>query len=173
MAEDVIPSEPVLLQSRHDVAEFDCGKIALNDWLRTYAVANQAAGFTRVVVIHSELRVVGFYGLAPTAVPPNLLSRKVRTGRPPDPVPCILLGQLAVDSAWMGHGIGSGLLQDAMRRCLIGVAAIGGRAVIVRAIDDEAARFWKTRGFLPAKESASTLFRSIPDIALSVEIASR
>jgi GNAT superfamily N-acetyltransferase len=167
----VIQSEPVLLESSHDIAKFDCGKAALNDWLRTYAVANQEAGFTRVVVVHSDMRVVGFYGLAPTGVPPNLLSRKVQTGRPPDPVPCILLGQLAVDKDWIGRGIGSGLLEDALRRCLMGVAIIGGRALIVRAIDDEAARFWRNRGFVPAKGSASTLFRSIADIALTFEIA--
>jgi GNAT superfamily N-acetyltransferase len=169
--EEVILSEPVLLTSSHEISEFDCGKAALNDWLRNYALANQEKGFTRVVVVHSEMRVVGFYGLAPTAVPPNALSRKVRTGRPPDPVPCILLGQLAVDRNWMGHGIGSGLLQDAMRRCLSAAATIGGRAVIVRAIDADAERFWTSRGFQLAKAGSSTLFRSIDDISLSLEIA--
>jgi GNAT superfamily N-acetyltransferase len=171
--EKVILSEPALLTGSHEVSEFDCGKAPLNDWLRTYALPNQEKGFTRVVVVHSEMRVVGFYGLAPTAVPPSLLSRKVRTGRPPDPIPCILLGQLAVDRSCMGHGIGSGLLEDAMRRCLSGVAVIGGRAVIVRAIDADAERFWAGRGFQPAKADSSTLFRSVDDIALSLEIAAK
>jgi len=171
--EEVNLSEPTVLDAGHRLSEFDCGKAALNDWLRSYALANQVAGFTRVVIIHFDMRVVGFYGLAPTGVPPNLLSRSVRTGRPPDPVPCILLGQLAVDKDWAGQGIGSGLLQDALRRCLAGVSAIGGRVVIVRAIDDEAAIFWKGRGFFPAKGNSSTLFRSIPDIVRSFEVAVR
>jgi GNAT superfamily N-acetyltransferase len=173
LEEEVIFSEPAPLEGGHDVSEFDCGKPALNDWLRTYALANQEKGFTRVLVVHAGMRVIGFYGLAPTAVPPNLLSRKVRTGRPPDPVPCILLGQLAVDRGWSGKGIGSGLLTDAMRRCLSGAATIGGRAVIVRAIDSDAERFWLGRGFQQARGDRSTFFRSIDDIALSLEIAAK
>ncbi len=169
----MILSAPIPLESRHDVSAFDCGKAPLNDWLRTYALANQEKGFTRVLVVHVGMQVVGFYGLAPTAVPPGLLSRKVRTGRPPDPVPCILLGQLAVDLRWRGKGIGSGLLKDAMRRCLAGAATIGGRAVVVRAIDSDAERFWLDRDFHQAKEDRSTFFRSIDDIALSFEIAAK
>jgi len=171
--EEVILSEPIPLESRHDVSAFDCGKPPLNDWLRTYALANQEKGFTRVLAVHAGMQVVGFYGLAPTAVPPGVLSRKVRTGRPPDPVPCILLGQLAVDLRWRGKGIGSGLLEDAMRRCLSGAATIGGRAVIVRAIDSDAEHFWLDRDFQQAKEDRSTFFRSIDDIALSFEIAAK
>jgi GNAT superfamily N-acetyltransferase len=163
----------VLLKSEHGVSEFDCGKEALNHWLQTYGHANQEKGFTRVVVIHAEMQVAGFYGLAPTAVPPNLLSRKVRTGRPPDPMPCILLGQLAVDRRWTGRGIGSSLLLDAMRRCLLGAQTIGGRAVIVRAIDSDAERYWLSSGFHHSRDAPSTLFRSIDDIALSLEIAAK
>ena len=158
-------SDPELLTAGHILSEFDCGKPALNDWLRTYALVNQAKGFTRVIVVHTDFRVVGFYGLAPTAVPPHVLSRSVRTGRPPDPVPCILLGQMAVDVKWAGHGIGSGLLKDVLHRCVAGAAAIGGRAVIVRAIDADAERYWQRRGFQSARDDPSTLFRSIADIS--------
>ena len=67
----ISPPEP--LNVDHDLSAFDCGKSALNDWLRTYALANQAKGFTRVIVIRENARVIGFYGLAPTAVPPSIL----------------------------------------------------------------------------------------------------
>ena len=36
-----------------------------------------------------------------------------RTGRRPEPCPCILLARLAVDERAQGMGIGSGLLRDA------------------------------------------------------------
>ncbi|MBT9288260.1 GNAT family N-acetyltransferase [Prosthecodimorpha staleyi] len=157
------PPEP--LNAEHDLSAFDCGKPALNEWLRTYALANQANGFTRVMVLRNGARVIGFYGLAPTAVPPAILSRKVRTGRPPDPVPCILFGQLAVDTAHAGQGLGSALLRHALERCVAAVETIGGRAVIVRAIDGEAEEFWKSCGFIPSSSDSSTLFRSIDDIA--------
>lgn len=159
----ITPPEP--LAAEHDLAAFDCGKPALNDWLRTFALTNQARGFTRVMVVRDGLRVVGFYGLAPTAVPPPVLSRKLRTGRPPDPVPCILFGQLAVDVTYRGKGLGSALLRHALERCVLAAEAIGGRAVIVRAIDAEAEAFWISCGFTPAKGDSATLFRSLDDIA--------
>ena len=43
------PPEP--LTADHDLTDFDCGKPALNEWLRTYALTNQAKGFTRVMVL--------------------------------------------------------------------------------------------------------------------------
>ena len=161
---DVI-APPAPLNAGHDLDPFDCGKPALNDWLRTYALNNQAKGFTRVMVIADGSRVTGFYGLAPTAVPPPVLSRKLRTGRPPDPIPCILFGQLAVDVSWRGKGVGSALLRHALERCAAAAETIGGRAVIVRAIDGEAEDFWKSCGFIPSSSDSSTLFRSIDDIA--------
>lgn len=158
-------AEPEPLKADHDLTEFDCGRPALNDWLRTYALANQAKGFTRVMVIRDGARVIGFYGLAPTAVPPSVLSRKLRTGRPPDSVPAILFGQLAVDHTYKGKGIGSALLRHALERCVAAAEVIGGRAVIVRAIDATAEAFWQSCGFVPSSADSSTLFRSIDDIA--------
>jgi len=160
------PPEP--LTAAHDLADFDCGKPALNEWLRTYALANQAKGFTRVMVLCEERRVIGFYGLAPTAAPPPLLSRKLRTGRPPDPIPCLLFGQLAVDKDFAGKGLGGAMLRHALERCVAAAETIGGRAVIVRAIDREAESYWKACGFTPSHLDPSTLFRSLDDIAASL-----
>jgi GNAT superfamily N-acetyltransferase len=158
-------SPPVPLNADHDLSAFDCGKSAMNNWLRIYSLTNQVQGFTRVMVVLERARVVGFYGLAPTAVPPSTLSRKLRTGRPPDPVPCILFGQLAVDIAYAGKGVGSALLRHALERCVAAAATIGGRAVIVRAIDGEAEEYWRSCGFTASRSDSSTLFRSIDDIA--------
>lgn len=124
-----------------------------------------------MMVVHESGRVVGYYGLAPTAVIPGRLPRSIRTEQPPDPVPCLLLGQLATDSPWAGKGIGSGLLKHALQRCVAAARLIGGRALIVNAVDDEAAAFWTRQGFVPANDDPLTLFRSIADIAASIEIA--
>lgn len=116
-----------------------------------------------VMVVHEAGRVVGFYGLAPTAVLPATLPRSVRTGQPPGPVPCLQLGQLATDVGWAGRGIGA-----ALRHCIAGAELIGGRAVVVRALDDEAGRFWARSGFLVSRDDPLVLFRSIADIAASL-----
>lgn len=162
-------SAPEPLSARHDLSRFACGKPSLDHWLKTRALSNQQKGFTAVLVVHDEEQVAGFYGLAPTAVVPTALPRTIRTGQPPDPTPCLLLGQLATDLALAGRGIGTGLLKHAFQRCVAAAGLVGGQALMVNAVDAEAAAFWTRRGFLPSKDDPFTLFRSIGDIARSLE----
>jgi GNAT superfamily N-acetyltransferase len=165
-------SHPEPLTAGHDISEFSCGKPSLDRWLKTRALSNQEKGFTAVIVVHEANRVVGYYGLAPTAVLPSTLPRSIRTGQPPNPVPCLLLGQLATDQNWIGRGIGTGLLKHALQRCAAAANLIGGRALVVNAVDVEAAGFWKRRGFIAAKDDPLVLFRSIADIAASIRSSS-
>jgi GNAT superfamily N-acetyltransferase len=164
-------SAPELLAATHDISNFSCGKPTLDHWLKTRALSNQQKGFTAVLVVHNAGRVVGYYGLAPTAVVPAILPRAIRTAQPPDPVPCLLLGQLATDTEWAGRGIGTGLVRHALERCVQAAALVGGRALMVNAVDDEAAEFWRRRGFTPSRDDALVLFRSIADIAASLAAA--
>lgn len=142
------PLSPVeLLASNHDVGQFDCGKhISLTDWLKRFARMNQASGDTRTYVVHRNLRVVGYYSLAPGSV-----SRKEATVRAsksaPESIPSVLLARLALDKAEQGQGLGSALLKDALQRAYAGAEIIGGRAVLVHAIDAEAAAFYRKYGF--------------------------
>ena len=161
-------SDPEPLTAAHDVSEFSCGKPTLDHWLKTRALSNQQKGFTAVLVVHEAGRVVGFYGLAPTGVVPSVLPRSIRTGQPPNPVPCMLLGQLATDTAWAGLGIGTGLVKHALQRCVQAASLIGGRALMVNAVDGEAAKFWRRRGFEPSRDDPLVLLRSISDIAASL-----
>jgi len=164
-------SVPEPLNADHDVSRFSCGKPALDHWLRSRALSNQRKGFTVVMVVHHAGRVVGYYGLAPTAIVPTGLPRSIKTGQPPNPVPCLLLGQLATDTSHAGQGIGTGLLRHALIRCVRGARLIGGRALMVSAIDPDAASFWRRRGFLPSADDPLVLFRSIADIAASLVAA--
>lgn len=164
---------PEILTAAHDVSQFSCGKPSLDHWLKSRALSNQERGFTAVLVVHDAGRVVGYYGLAPTAVVPGTLPRSIRSGQPPDPVPCLLLGQMATDLGWGGRGIGTGLLKHAFQRCVQAAKLVGGRALIVNAVDGEAAGFWLRRGFLPSRDDPLVLCRSIATIAASIEDAER
>jgi GNAT superfamily N-acetyltransferase len=161
-------SNPELLTAEHHLSQFTCGKPALDLWLKTRALSNQQKGFTVVMVVHDSGRVVGYYGLAPTAAAPAGMPRSIRTGQPPNPVPCLLLGQLATDREWTGRGIGTGLLRHALTRSVAGAHLVGGRALLVNALDEEAAVFWRHHGFIPSQDDPFILFRSISDIAASL-----
>ena len=160
----MVLSNVELLDGRHRLQGFSCGKPPLDSWLQNFAGSNQQRGFTRTFVVCDDDRVIGYYGLAPTVIEPNIVPRKIRTGRPPDPIPCLLIGQLAVDSRYKGQGIGSALVKDAFLRCVAGADIVGGRAIVVRAIDGEAERFWQDWGFIPSRDNASILIRSLEDI---------
>jgi GNAT superfamily N-acetyltransferase len=80
----------------------------------------------------------------------------------------LLLGRLAVDRSWHGRGIAAILLAHALGRCVEAAKLIGGRALVVHAIDGEAAAFWRYHGFVGATHSSDTLFRSMDQIAASV-----
>lgn len=164
----MVLAAPEPLNATHDVSGFSCGKPVLDRWLKTRALSNQQKGFTVVMVVQEAGRVVAYYGLAPTAVVPSVMPRSIRTGQPPDPVPCLLLGQLATDSAWAGRGIGTGLVKHALQRSVQAAELIGGRALMVNAVDEATALFWQRRGFQPSRDDPLVLFRSIAAIAASL-----
>ena len=45
---------------------------------------------------------------------------------------------------------------------------MGGRALLVNALDEEAAVYWRHHGFIPSQDDPFILFRSISDIAASL-----
>ncbi|MBN9533332.1 MAG: GNAT family N-acetyltransferase [Alphaproteobacteria bacterium] len=157
---------PAPLDAGHEIADFDCGKPALNDWL--YSRAGKAEGLSaRTYVVCLEKRVVGYYALAAGAVQrthaPSRLSRNM-----PDPIPVFVLARLAVDRNYSGRNIGSGLLKDGLKRALQASNAIGARAVLVHAIDEDAARFYLQYGFMPFQRERNTLFLPIRQIAAAL-----
>jgi GNAT superfamily N-acetyltransferase len=136
-----------LLGSDHRLDEFDCGKHAsLTRWLKRLARMNQASGDSRTYVVHRELAVVGYYSLAPGSISRNeAIPRASKSA--PDPIPIVLLARLAVDKREQGQGIGPALLKDALKRAYAGAEIIGGRAILVHAMDTDAAAFYRKYGF--------------------------
>ena len=64
-------SVPEPLMPAHKLDDFSCGKPSLDRWLKTRALSNQEKGFMAVIVVHEAQRVIGYYGLAPTAIVPT------------------------------------------------------------------------------------------------------
>ena len=142
---------PEPLAPHHDVSRFSCGVPALDAWLRGKARMNEARGGARTYVACDRDRVAGFYSLAASAVERRRVSSRVGRNMP-EPIPVILLGQLAVDAEHQGRRLGSDLLIDATRRALAASDLIGARAIVVQAIDERAKSFYARFGFRPFSE---------------------
>jgi hypothetical protein len=56
---------------------------------------------------------------------------------------------------------------------VLGARLTGGRALLARAIDEEAIGFWSRRGFLSSPADPYLLFRSLPDIEASLKAVGR
>jgi GNAT superfamily N-acetyltransferase len=59
------------------------------------------------------------------------------------------MARLAVDKGLQGKGLGGVLLADAMKRVWTASEAVPVQAVVVRAKDDRASRFYRSHGFIP------------------------
>lgn len=124
-----------------DVTSFTSGEPSLDDYLRKRALANHVQGGSRCFVTCRDGRVVGFYAFASGSVAHADVPGRVRRNVP-GPVPVILLSRLAVDRKEQGGGLGSHLMRDAIGRCVEAADSIGVRAVLVRALHDEARAFY-------------------------------
>lgn len=140
---------PEALTSAHDLTDFDCGYPDLNDWLQQRALTSEGVS-ARTIVLCVGQTVVGYYCLATGSVErAHLHNAKLRRNQP-DPIPIIVMGRLAVDNRYKGRGFGPGLLKDAILRTLKASEIAGVRALVVHAIDQEAAKFYLKYKFLPS-----------------------
>ena len=159
-AEPLRPVEP--LNDAHEVEGFNCGIAELDQWLvRTAHVAARAGTAATYVLCRSQ-KVVGYYALAMGSVAHSSAPSRLGRGMP-DPVPVVVLARLALDRSEQGNKLGGHLLVDALHRCARGGREFGARAVIVDAIDDEAAAFYQHFGFHDLE--ADRLWRRLTDIA--------
>jgi GNAT superfamily N-acetyltransferase len=81
----------------------------------------------------------------------------------PTPVSVMVLGRLAIDAAYQGHGLGRALLCDAILRTLQAADIAGIRAMLVHAISEAARRFYERCGFQPSPVDPMTLMITLRD----------
>jgi ribosomal protein S18 acetylase RimI-like enzyme len=165
----VRPLRLVLLASDHDLSDFDCGNAELNRWLCEHAAASQKADLARTYVLLDDVTVVGYLSLTTGSIRPEAAPKRYTRGMPRHPIPTILIARLAVDRRQHGKRIGSRLLAQALRIAVIASGAAAARLVVVDAIDDRAAAFYRRWGFIDVPENPHRLFRKISDIRRSLD----
>lgn len=160
---------PVLADDRFDA--FECGNVALDDWLKRRALKNEGKA-SRTYVLCNALgedvgAVVGYYTLSAGAVriedSPGWARRNM-----PNPLPVFVLGRLAVDHRHSGKGLARGLMKDALQRSLEASRTVGARALIVHAADDGVIPFYAQFGFQTFPTDSRTMFLPIDTIGAAL-----
>lgn len=167
--------EPVPITKGHVPDDFDCGKPALNDWLKKHALQSDAAGAARVFVTTEDgTHIVGYYALAGADIEPADATGRLAAGQPRHrPISVVLLARLAVDAGHQGHGVGRSLLRDVMAKCITAAENIGLRAILVHAKDEEARRWYEKYGFEPSPTDPLHLILLMKDTRKTLGICSR
>lgn len=105
-------------------------------------------------MITIENTVVAYYALASGSVMAQEVSGRIRR---------VILVRLAVAEAWQGKGFGKALLRDAILRTLQVAEEIGIRAMLVHALHEQAAAFYRHLGFLSSPISKTVLVLNLKD----------
>ncbi|MFG5777391.1 GNAT family N-acetyltransferase [Comamonas sp. J-3] len=152
------PFQLAQLDAAHDRAAFSSDSEVLNRYLREQVSQDirrrVAACF---VALADGQRIAGYYTLASASL--LLADLPASTGKklPRYPtVPAVRMGRLAVDQAFKGQGLGGALLADALDR--VARSEIAAFALMVDAIDETAAAFYRHHGFIALPDSPLTLF---------------
>lgn len=160
---EFLPLDP----SAINVKSFDCGKDAINTYLRRYAAKNMALNLNRTFVLpytseesSEKSHVAAYYTLAHQTLVREELPDP--SPLPRYPVPVILLAQLGIDRRFHRQGLGAKTLAHALRHAYQiasnpnGIPALG---IVLDVLDQEALAFYRSFDFfLPLTDNPMKLF---------------
>jgi predicted N-acetyltransferase YhbS len=153
---------PRPLAPSDDREAFDCGRESLNLWFRRHAWRNQESDVSRTSVICDMATgaVAGYVSLSAAQIERAHLPKPAQRNRP-DPVPALLLGQLAVERRQQGRGIARSLILFALTTAVRFSKEIGCFGVLTHPLDDGVRAFYERFGFetLPFDPRRSMIVR--------------
>ena len=141
-------TSPRPLVAADDRYGFDCGRDSLNQWFWRHAWENQDARVsgTHVICDTATGEVIGYVALAASQIERARLPEPEPFDRP-DPVPALVLGQLAVDRRYQGKGYGRSLALFAMTAAVRFAENIGCFCMFTHPLDDGVRAFFSHLGF--------------------------
>ena len=141
-------SPPRPLGADDDRGNFDCGRESLNTWFCRHAWHNHQMDVSRVSVMCDSQTgaIAGYVSLSATNIERAFLP-KARQRNQPDPVPAILLGQLAVDRRYQGIGCARSLMFFALTTAVRVSQDLGCFCVLTHPLDAGISAFYRGFGF--------------------------
>lgn len=149
---------------RHDRAAFRCGIPSLDTYLQNQAGQHQRDGIATTHVLTEDAapgRILGYCSLSAAQMNLADLQPADRKRLPSYPIPAVRIGRLAVSKDEQGKGYGALLLGHAMNCSLKSRHQLGVKVVLVDALDERAASFYRAHGFRMTAENALTLYLSL------------
>jgi GNAT superfamily N-acetyltransferase len=147
------------LADGHDLDAFTCGHPSLDTWLREHA-RNATRQGTRTYVFLEDRsdRVVGYFSIAPHLIERDDAPRRIGRGAP-HRIPTLLLAKLALHDELQGQSLGADLLVHALTIIVTAARSAGGRLIVVDAIDDRAASFYRAHDFQPTPDERRLIMK--------------
>lgn len=139
---------PRPLTAEDDRAGFDCGRDTLNNWFWRHAWRNQESDVSRTSVIHDAGtgELAGYVSLSAAQIERTWLTKAQQRNRP-DPIPAMLLGQLAIDRRYQGRGYARSLMFFALTTALRLSEQVGCFCVLTHPLDEGVRTFYRSFGF--------------------------
>lgn len=137
----------------HDRKSFDSGEAELNDFIKKHAAKNDTAGVSKTFVFAPDTetaapsKIRAFFLLSAGEVRKEGLGEKEAKKLPRYPVPVILISQMAVDKRYLGAGLGSATLFQALKKAYNISKSINSYAVVVDCLNDDLIPFYEKYGF--------------------------
>jgi len=160
--------------SRHERGPFTCGVERIDNFLKI-----SASGFVKddngriyAAVDGEGGQLVGFYAIGPhsidvSALNPDMVKRGLRV----DNLPAFYLSMIGTHVKVRSKGVGSYLLADVFKRCLAASEAIGGRFIVLDAINERAAALYSRAGFVSLVSQPERMIISMAKLRASAAAA--
>jgi predicted GNAT family N-acyltransferase len=161
---DAVPPYRIEMRdpARHNRAAFSCGEKSLDNYISKNARKDVSADVAVCYVAcpnDQDSVIAGYYTLNVCSVETADMSARIaKTSRNYQHIPGMLLGRLAVDQRFQGQKVGAWLLFDALEKVWQVHQQVGVKLIIVDALHERAADFYRKYGFEPFADQALHLY---------------
>ena len=157
------------LNDSHDLTTFRSGSLQLDQWLRDHSRLVMAQGTRTYVLLDVQDAVAGYFAIVPHVLQRGDAPKKLARGAPRQ-IPAILLAKLALGAHLHGQGLGAELLVRALSTIIEAARVAGGKLIVVDAIDNGAAAFYRHHDFEPLPNRPDRLVMKLSTAARALGV---